>query len=231
MSPKPSSRSASRLRSRGAELVGGRLAHGREAPVVDQLIAAEDAEVGLGVADVDDEEHGAGLCSARDDRRALRHSRLASVRGRREGAAAQGHPVPARRADPGRCTGCRSGCASARGSVPGADVRRRHARERLARDPARARGARRAAPAAAGRRRAPRARRARRGVGRPGAAAARAARRSGRRCARAPEAIAELHRGGEAAAAAPGRRARAGRSWRGWRSGSSAPATRPCART
>ena len=44
---------------RGAELVGGRLAHGGEAPVVHQLLAAERAEVRLGVADVDDEEHAA----------------------------------------------------------------------------------------------------------------------------------------------------------------------------
>src|SRR6185437_9337188 len=43
---------------RGPKLVGGGLAHGGKAPVLDQVIAAEGAEVGLGVADVDDEEHG-----------------------------------------------------------------------------------------------------------------------------------------------------------------------------
>ena len=48
---------------RGAELVRGGLAHGGEAPVVDQLLPAEGAQVGLRVADVDDEEHDAGLCS------------------------------------------------------------------------------------------------------------------------------------------------------------------------
>ena len=45
---------------RGAELVGGRVAHGREAPVLDELVAAVGAEVRLGVADVDDQQHQAG---------------------------------------------------------------------------------------------------------------------------------------------------------------------------
>ena len=42
---------------RRAELVGGRLAHGREAPVVHELDAVVGAEVRLRVADVDDEQH------------------------------------------------------------------------------------------------------------------------------------------------------------------------------
>jgi glutathione S-transferase len=41
----------------GAELVGGRLADGREAPVLEQVVAVEGPEVGLGVADVDDQQH------------------------------------------------------------------------------------------------------------------------------------------------------------------------------
>ena len=48
---------------RGAELVGGRLAHGGKAPVLEQLLAVEGPEVGLGVADVDREQHGRALCS------------------------------------------------------------------------------------------------------------------------------------------------------------------------
>ena len=46
---------------RRAELVGGGLAHRGEAPVLDELAVAVGAEVGLGVADVDDEEHGRAL--------------------------------------------------------------------------------------------------------------------------------------------------------------------------
>ena len=41
----------------GAELVGRGVAHGREPPVLDELAVAIGPEVGLGVADVDDEEH------------------------------------------------------------------------------------------------------------------------------------------------------------------------------
>jgi len=48
----------------GPELVGGGLANGRETPVLEQLLLAERAEVGLGVADVDDEQHRWALCSA-----------------------------------------------------------------------------------------------------------------------------------------------------------------------
>ena len=42
---------------RGAELVGGGLADGGKAPVLQQLGVTEGAEVGLGVADIDDQEH------------------------------------------------------------------------------------------------------------------------------------------------------------------------------
>src|SRR4051794_14858154 len=42
---------------RRSELVRGGLAHGREAPVLDELVAGERSEVRLGVADVDGEEH------------------------------------------------------------------------------------------------------------------------------------------------------------------------------
>jgi hypothetical protein len=42
----------------GRQLVAGRVAHGREAPVLHELLAAERAHVGLRVAGVDDEEHG-----------------------------------------------------------------------------------------------------------------------------------------------------------------------------
>jgi hypothetical protein len=44
---------------RRAELVGRRFAHGREAPVLDKPVLREGPQVRLGVADVDDEEHGA----------------------------------------------------------------------------------------------------------------------------------------------------------------------------
>ena len=40
------------------QLVAGRPGAGLEAPVLDQALAVEGAEVGLGVADVDREEHG-----------------------------------------------------------------------------------------------------------------------------------------------------------------------------
>ena len=63
----------------GAELVGGRVAHGGEAPVLDQRAVAVGPEVGLGVADVDDEEHGIGSSHVRE---ALRRPRLAPVRHR-----------------------------------------------------------------------------------------------------------------------------------------------------
>ena len=49
---------------RNPELVGGGLADGCETPVLEQLLLAERAEVGLGVADVDDEQHRWALCSA-----------------------------------------------------------------------------------------------------------------------------------------------------------------------
>jgi hypothetical protein len=39
------------------ELVAGRLAIGREAPVLDELLPVEGADVRLGIADVDREEH------------------------------------------------------------------------------------------------------------------------------------------------------------------------------
>ena len=48
----------------GAELVGRRVAHGGKAPVLEQLPAAEGAEMRLRVADVDDEEHRGALSSA-----------------------------------------------------------------------------------------------------------------------------------------------------------------------
>ena len=53
----------------GAQLVAGRLAHGGKAPVLgdDVLAVAVDAEVRLGVADVDDEEHGGQLQQRRRD--------------------------------------------------------------------------------------------------------------------------------------------------------------------
>ena len=59
---------------RGPELVGGRLAHGREPPVLDQLSVTERAEVGLRVADVDDQQHGHIECLRRrpDDARTVR---------------------------------------------------------------------------------------------------------------------------------------------------------------
>ena len=56
---------------RGAQLIGGRLAHGRKAPVLEQLLAGERPEVGLGVSDVDGEQHRRPLCSERRWRRRL----------------------------------------------------------------------------------------------------------------------------------------------------------------
>src|ERR1700722_2318087 len=48
---------------RGAELVGGGLADGGEAPVLAQLALAEGPEVGLGVSDVDGQQHERGRLS------------------------------------------------------------------------------------------------------------------------------------------------------------------------
>jgi len=45
------------VREGGPELVRGRRAHGGKAPVLDEVLAAEGAEMRLGIADVDDEEH------------------------------------------------------------------------------------------------------------------------------------------------------------------------------
>ena len=57
-SPKRDAAELEQAAQRRAELVGGRLADRREAPVLDELVAAVGAEVRLGVADVDDEQHG-----------------------------------------------------------------------------------------------------------------------------------------------------------------------------
>ena len=105
---------------RGAELVGGRLAHGGEAPVLDELAVAEGAQMGLRVADVDDEEHGRGtLDSRRRGRDPLRHSRLASVRVRGAGAAAQGDRRTGRiDIPPSRTSRSSRGCASAAAPCP-----------------------------------------------------------------------------------------------------------------
>ena len=73
---------------RGAELVGGRVAHGREAPVLDELVVAVRPEVGLGVADVDDQQHrrgsiagAAGGCGPRTRRISAMNARLYVVNG------------------------------------------------------------------------------------------------------------------------------------------------------
>ena len=68
------------VRERGPELVGGRRGHGGKAPVLDEGLAAEGAEVRLGVADVDDEEHRGrfptlGQCTGGGSRRQPRHRR------------------------------------------------------------------------------------------------------------------------------------------------------------
>ena len=67
----PHSPQAEQVRQRGAELVPGRLAHGGKPPVLgdDVLAVAVDAEVRLGVADVDDEEHGANYSNGGATRR------------------------------------------------------------------------------------------------------------------------------------------------------------------
>ena len=76
-------RSSSRLRSAAPSSSAVDVAHGGEAPVLDELAVAVGPEVRLGVADVDDEQHGRGsICSAHGDQ-ALRRPRLAPVRRRR----------------------------------------------------------------------------------------------------------------------------------------------------
>ena len=104
MSAKPRSRSASRLRSARAELVGRGLAHGREAPVVRRAPRRGRRRGASGCCRRRRREstgrgHYRGLARS-PCRRALRDPRLPSVRRRRARAAAQGRPVPARRADP-----------------------------------------------------------------------------------------------------------------------------------
>ena len=92
---------------RRAELVGGRLAHGGEAPVLDQLLAAEGAEVGLRVPDVDDEQHRRRLCSpCRDATRRSCTWSPARTRAPPSKLAlrAQVDRLPARRAAAARCT-------------------------------------------------------------------------------------------------------------------------------
>ena len=49
----------SRERSEAPSSSAVDLAHRRHAPVLDQVVTAVGAEVGLGIADVDDEKHGA----------------------------------------------------------------------------------------------------------------------------------------------------------------------------
>ena len=103
-----------------AQLVGGRLAHGGEAPVLDELPVAERAEVGLRVAGVDDEEHGRGtLDSRRRGRDPLRRPRIASVRLRGASAPAQGDRVPPRRHAAGRAQGRSRRRCSGGSTVPG----------------------------------------------------------------------------------------------------------------
>ena len=50
--------------STSGQLVGGRLPRGGEAPVLDRLLAAEHAHMGLGVADVDREQHERAIIAA-----------------------------------------------------------------------------------------------------------------------------------------------------------------------
>ena len=91
-------RSASRLRSAApsSSAVDSRTVAKRQCSTSSSPLVG--AEVGLGVADVDDEEHG----REHNDRapwpdQALRRPRLAPVRGRRAGAGAEGHRLRAGR--------------------------------------------------------------------------------------------------------------------------------------
>ena len=189
-----------------AELVGGRLAHGGEAPVLDELAVAERAEVGLRVAGVDDEEHGRGtLDSRRRGRDPLRRPRLAPVRrassgrssSRRSSTAASTCRRSRTRRSRRRCSAaapCPGSCSTASKILGSRPIIR--ALERA--------GAR--AAAAARRREGAQVGRAGRGLGRRGAPAARAARALGG-AARAPGRDAVLQRGLEAPDPGAGRAA------------------------
>src|SRR3954471_3765834 len=137
---------------RRPELVGRRLADGREAPVLQQIGPVEGPEVRLRVADVDDEEQGGAGCShgaRRTD--PLRGARLASVRGGRAGAEAQGPGLPSRRPATGPAR--RAPEAGLRAAHrPGPAPRRGREGRRLAAHHARARRARATAAPAARRR-------------------------------------------------------------------------------
>ena len=81
MSSKDSPRSASRLRRAAPSSSEVDVAHGREAPVLDEVGPVVGPEMRLGVADVDDQQHGGQEVRLRRlDREALRPAGLAPVR-------------------------------------------------------------------------------------------------------------------------------------------------------
>ena len=96
---------------RRAELVGGRLGHGREAPVLDEPAVAKRAEVRLGVADVDGEQHGATLSPPRQ------RQRRPAARGARA-RAARARPSPGARRRPSASGSANSARAAADWPAP-----------------------------------------------------------------------------------------------------------------
>ena len=98
---------------RRAELVGGRLAHGGEAPVVAPAPRRGTRRGASGCCRRRRRGARGGLCSRRHAGRPLRHPRLASLRRRRGRPAREGRAVRARRLPPAAQPACPSAGASA----------------------------------------------------------------------------------------------------------------------
>ena len=160
---------------RGAELVGGRLAHGGEAPVLDELVAVGRCPKWVCVFPTSTTSSMRGrevrLAAPCPPPRST-PCRPPTPARRWSGAPAQGRRLPPRRHAPGRSQAGPAVAPLRRHDRAGRRVLRRREGARLARDPARARAARARAAAAPGRRARARRRRGGRALGRRGAAAA-----------------------------------------------------------
>ena len=120
MSARPRPPQSQQVGQCGAEFVAGRFSYRREAPVLRDLLAAvgKDAEMGLGVADIDDEQHPGHY---RLLPRCAPPGQLRAAAVRPGGPPA---PVPARRDGVGQASGRREGVSSGSSSSRGTSTNR-----------------------------------------------------------------------------------------------------------